>query len=512
MAAYSLSFYKQKNLTIYHQITKTMKKNFYLAAVPAMMLAAAAFGLAGCEDINNETPGTDDPGTETPAETPVLTIETESPMSVTADAASYNFTYTIENAVEGAQVSATCPETWITGIDVETEGSVGFSVTANDGESRTAEITVTYAWGDGESEKTEKSISIEQAAAPAEDPAVTLNPATLEQFPASSEDITELTATVEITVENEVQGGTLSTSSSDASWAHVSDPVDGQMEISIDPNNGPVRNATITVTYTYGDNQTKTATIEVSQAAAALPTEITVVGMEGNTIQISSEGITDILQFSVDNGVEGGVFLASANSDGNWIIVDNDLISQMNDRAGFMYYTIEANDTQETRSGTLTIVYTYNTDQTVTKVLTIEQEAGGTTPPDTGDADYNFTAARFSGMNWGTDSSDDGSYLYNVNLTSASDAETTFNYSIGFYSNTAGAPVGHFIFDSEGINYVNGYIDYFSSMSVNSEPFEIASGTADITNNNDGTYTYVLDLVDSRGNTHHVTYTGPVSF
>ena len=140
-----------------------MKKNFYLAAVPAMMLAAAAFGLAGCEDINNETPGTDDPGTEIPAETPVLTIETKSPMSVTADAAPYTITYTIENAVEGAQVSATCPETWITGIDVKTEGSVGFSVTANDGEYRTAEITVTYTWGDGESEKTEKSISIEQA-------------------------------------------------------------------------------------------------------------------------------------------------------------------------------------------------------------------------------------------------------------------------------------------------------------------------------------------------------------
>ena len=144
-----------------------MKKNFYLAAVPAMMLAAAAFGLAGCEDINNETPGTDDPGTEIPAETPVLTIETKSPMSVTADAAPYTITYTIENAVEGAQVSATCPETWITGIDVKTEGSVGFSVTANDGEYRTAEITVTYTWGDGESEKTEKSISIEQAAAEA---------------------------------------------------------------------------------------------------------------------------------------------------------------------------------------------------------------------------------------------------------------------------------------------------------------------------------------------------------
>lgn len=477
-----------------------MKKNFYLAAVPAMMLAAAAFGLAGCEDINNETPGTDDPGTETPAETPVLTIETESPMSVTADAASYNFTYTIENAVEGAQVSATCPETWITGIDVETEGSVGFSVTANDGESRTAEITVTYTWGDGESEKTEKSISIEQAAAPAEDPAVTLNPATLEQFPASSEDITELTATVEITVENEVQGGTLSTSSSDASWAHVSDPVDGQMEISIDPNNGPVRNATITVTYTYGDNQTKTATIEVSQAAAELPTEIT---LSTETVTISADGSSmEYFTVNVDNGVSDGIF--TAESDVDWIIFDSENSSQ-SFKSATLFYSVDATDSESERTATITVTYTYNGNQTLTKTISVTQEGKEASSGE--EATYNYVATVFSGSNYGT-MGEDGSTDYEITLASEDGATPYFKYIFDIYSLATPVPVGTFEYSGKFYGVVNGEMTTYSTALGN----ELQSGTLVITDNGDGTYTYTADVTDVDGNTHHVTYTGPVSF
>lgn len=469
-----------------------------------MMVAFAAFSLTGCEETNP-----DDPSDGTGDVVPVLAIE-KGEINVDAEGKAYTVKYTVENGVEGAEVSASATGSdWITGLDTETAGEIGFTVTSNEGsESRTGTVTVTYSYGDGES--VTATFDVVQAAAdepdtPAGDPVLTLKPDTFETFPADPEDEAELSATLAVSVENEVAGGVLS-ADSDADWLHPA-VSGGNVDISLDRNlTTDARKATLTVTYTYGEEgKTVNATVTVSQAATELvPTEIILVGQDN--IEVQAEGDQIELMVSVDNGIQNGAF--SFDADANWIVLDKENSSGSFRGATFIC-TALANDSESVRNATITITYTYNTDVTLTKTILVAQ-AGK--EPDTGGetGDYNFTAARLVGMNYGSSSSDDGSFLYVAKLISAAGAETTFNYSIEFYSLESGAPVGHFVYSS---NFTDGNIGYFSTISINGVPLDgIASGTADITRNDDGTYTYVIDLVDTDGNSHHVTYTGPVSF
>ena len=150
-----------------------MKRNFYFAVVPAMMVAFAAFSLTGCEETNP-----DDPSDGTGDVVPVLAIEKDE-INVDAEGKAYTVKYTVENGVEGAEVSASATGSeWITGLDTETAGEIGFTVTSNeDSESRTGTVTVTYSYGDGES--VTATFDVVQAAAdepdtPAGDPVLTL--------------------------------------------------------------------------------------------------------------------------------------------------------------------------------------------------------------------------------------------------------------------------------------------------------------------------------------------------
>lgn len=480
-----------------------MKRNFYFAVVPAMMVAFAAFSLTGCEETNP-----DDPSDGTGDVVPVLAIEKKE-FNVDAEGKAYTVKYTVENGVEGAEVSASATGSeWITGLDTETAGEIGFTVTSNEGsESRTGTVTVTYSYGDGES--VTATFDVVQAAAdepdtPAVDPVLTLKPDTFETFPADPEDDADLSATVTVSVDNEVEGGVLS-ADSDADWLHPA-VNGGNVDIALDRNlTTDARKATLTVTYTYGEEgKTVNATVTVSQAATELvPTEIILVGQDN--IEVQAEGDDILIQARVDNGMQDGAF--SFDADADWIVLDEEN-SSGNFRAATFFCTASANDSESVRNATITITYTYNTDVTLTKTISVTQ-AGK--EPDTGGetGDYNFTAARLEGMNYGS-FGDDGSFLYVANLISADGAETTFNYSIEFYSLESGAPVGHFVYSS---NYTDGNIGDFSTISINGVQLDgIASGTADITRNDDGTYTYVIDLVDTDGNSHRVTYTGPVSF
>lgn len=81
---------------------------------------------------------------------PVLTLT--SPTSVSADPAGEQITvtYSIENPVEGETIAATAtsgdaPATWIHDFDTTTDGQVTFTVDANNGDSRSATVTFTYA-------------------------------------------------------------------------------------------------------------------------------------------------------------------------------------------------------------------------------------------------------------------------------------------------------------------------------------------------------------------------------
>lgn len=103
----------------------TMKRLFYLLfALPLLVVA--------CEP-NEEEPK---------VETPVLALTSEATMEFAAEGGEGEITYTLQNAEEGVELTATTAAEWIT--DVAVAESVTFTVAANEGDAREVEIVVAY--------------------------------------------------------------------------------------------------------------------------------------------------------------------------------------------------------------------------------------------------------------------------------------------------------------------------------------------------------------------------------
>lgn len=102
-----------------------MKKLFYLLFVLLLFVVA-------CES-NEEEPK---------VEAPVLALTSEATMEFAPEGGAGEIAYTLENAEEGVELTATTAAEWIT--DVAVAESVTFTVAANDGDAREAEIVVAY--------------------------------------------------------------------------------------------------------------------------------------------------------------------------------------------------------------------------------------------------------------------------------------------------------------------------------------------------------------------------------
>ena len=88
-------------------------------------------------------------------EDPVLNV-TETTLDFVAEGAEGTIHYSVENAVEGTEVEATCAAEWVTNLTVAE--NITFVVEANEGEARETSIVVAY--GD-----LQKSVAIKQAGA-----------------------------------------------------------------------------------------------------------------------------------------------------------------------------------------------------------------------------------------------------------------------------------------------------------------------------------------------------------
>lgn len=123
-----------------------------------LAIAVVCFVMA-CEKPSNEKPGPGpDDGTDTTEvtvpTTPKLTLTSEPTVSMGAEGGIVTITYTLENPVDGGEISASAEESvnWISDFNSETEGSVSCSVSSNDGDARQALVTVCYTYGEGETE------------------------------------------------------------------------------------------------------------------------------------------------------------------------------------------------------------------------------------------------------------------------------------------------------------------------------------------------------------------------
>lgn len=232
-----------------------MEKRFFRSALAAFAVMAAV-SFTGCSKEDEPAPVTPGTGPGTDETVPVLTITTEDNMSVPAGGGSASIAYTLENEVSGGSVSASCPETadWVTAFNVETSGTVSFNVSPNtDPQQRTAEITVTYTYG--ENETVSDDITIVQQAAevpePADPPVITATMAPLQSVPYSG---SENNITAYYSIENPVAGGTVSLYTEPAAdWITTVETLDDRIIFSVKENTGSdARSTVVRLRYTYG--------------------------------------------------------------------------------------------------------------------------------------------------------------------------------------------------------------------------------------------------------------------
>ena len=108
------------------------------------MIAALAVLFTSCETLTGEQTGK-------------FHITSNTTIEATAAGNCYDVKFVIDEAVEGAKVTATASHDWIKDIAVG-EGCVSFCVKANEGEARTGEVVLAYAGA-------KATVTINQAAA-----------------------------------------------------------------------------------------------------------------------------------------------------------------------------------------------------------------------------------------------------------------------------------------------------------------------------------------------------------
>ena len=78
---------------------------------------------------------------------PVITVDNTNVL-VKAEGGNVTLPYSIKYPAAGATITATSAETWVKGFDYTVPGEVTFAVDANDGEARTATVTLSYPGAD----------------------------------------------------------------------------------------------------------------------------------------------------------------------------------------------------------------------------------------------------------------------------------------------------------------------------------------------------------------------------
>lgn len=84
---------------------------------------------------------------DTAVRVPVITVD-NSNISVKPEGDIVTLTYSIKYPVAGATITATSAEAWVNSFDCGTDGEVTFAVDANEGDARTATVTLSYPGAD----------------------------------------------------------------------------------------------------------------------------------------------------------------------------------------------------------------------------------------------------------------------------------------------------------------------------------------------------------------------------
>ena len=245
--------------------------------------------------------------------------------------------------------------------------------------------------------------------------------------------------------------------------------------------------------------------------AIAAPAPVLTLTSESE-VSFPKDGGDVSITYAVENARENGVI--SAKSEASWLTFDTAT-------PGRVLVTASANADDATRTAVVTVVYTYDGGKTVSFDVAVTQSM----------YDYEFDLPYLTGSYYGDDYSvNDGEMMYQLYLTNN---EELWQYGGAYYwiSILSGEPsdmnaiapaVGTYTMspsagsDIAGMNTVIKSTDYtiayvYPDASVGGTYYAafFSWGELELTYEN-GEYHLDAVLTDTRNNTHHITYTGPI--
>ena len=295
-----------------------LKNLFYL-------LLAMPLAFAACNETEEPQPQPQ-PG---PEKKTTLTLTSDATMEFEAAGGEGVITYTLENAVEGTNLEATCEADWV--LNVTTGETVTFSVSENEAEEA-RETKVVVAYGELSFE-----VAVKQEGKK-ETPKAPV-------FELVSEDVMEFgqeqtLGTIEFKLENPVAGVEVE-AKANAAWVSNVTVKENTIEFVVAANDGAAREAKITAT--YGMLEFKVTVKQAAYVAPAPELEIT------STLEpFAFEGGEGVLAYVLENAVEGVELQATA--DVEWITINSAA-------DGVVAFTVAKNETSSQRGGNITLTY-----------------------------------------------------------------------------------------------------------------------------------------------------------
>ena len=285
------------------------------------LLLAMPLAFAACNETEEPQPQ--------PEKEPVLTLTSDATMEFEAAGGEGVITYTLENAKEGVELTATCAAGWVSNL---TDGeTITFTVEANEAEeAREATIAVAY-----DAKSFEVTVKQEGKKETPKAPV----------FELVSEDVMEFgqeqaLGTIEFNLENAIAGVEVE-AKANASWISNVSVKDNTIEFVVAANSGAAREAKITAT--YGMLELKVTVKQAAYVAPAPVLEIT------STLEpFAFEGGEGVVAYVLENAVEGVELQASA--DVEWIT-----FTSVAD--GLVTFTVAKNETSSMRGGNITLTY-----------------------------------------------------------------------------------------------------------------------------------------------------------
>ena len=467
-----------------------LKNLFYL-------LLALPLAFASCSDILGDE--------KEPAKTPKLTVTSSLTVEFEADGGSGIITYTLENAPEGAQVSATCEADWVS--DLTVGAMITYKVSKNDGDARDTKIVVSY-------EQQVVEVSLTQAAKPA---------STAPKFTLTSANVIEVTyeqaaKSIEFTLENPIEGVEVEAKAS-ADWISITNIAENAIDFIIAENEGSARTATITATY----GLLEPIVVTVNQAQYVDPNAV-IIPFEVTECWASSEngGKQWDVTFVEHDALLGDMYtrisfaLAKANTqrvtDGTYSVANGNILLNANNENGNSTYRYNSSEVADILDATFTVA----TDTTA-KTISIE----GTFKS----GDKNFEI-KYNGEMSGMDLSEAivGAIEYNEwsrvyhqwsdtkeFLFYAISADEALNLMLDVY-HTGGAkkflPAGTYPVEASGTDKTE-YVISNSKATYNGVVATLASGSITV-EYADGSYKLIFDITDILDRRFTGTYEGAI--